>query len=288
IGVLVIGVAAGVTLAILKLGLFAKPFVEENEITISSPVQTFSVPIEWFGIDSNKNIVNVPAMTVEAGNAKYRLYDYKVEDENDDNVTVSFKCDVETTCKGSIPTANIPKNLYTLNYLYPTLELFDYYTGDILSEVGSFIKGDYEKDYKYSDVKWKGKTYRIGTKIEKDVGTFNPTANRNGDGTTSINVNAQKVFTYYVNMPKDYDGLMLSLFKQKYTQGEYTDLLSMGNTYNELSQQAELYGNESQELVDIKDRLNKTYKMNQSFTYPDRFYNFDDFYVVRASEIPKN
>ena len=81
---------------------------------------------------------------------------------------------------------------------------------------------------------------------------------------------------------------MLYSFKQKTTQGDYNKGYEMAKTYLELSQQKELYGNEPQELVDLNERLDKTYKMNQTMSNPEITYNLSDFYVVRASEISKN
>ena len=132
IGVIVLAGAVGFGLAVFKLGLFAKPFVEENDMTISNPNQTFSAPIEWFGTDSNLSIVNIPGMTSETATSTNNLYDYKIVEQNNDSVTISYKDAVEVTCKGSAPTNNIPQNLYSLNLLYSYFAPFDYYTGDML------------------------------------------------------------------------------------------------------------------------------------------------------------
>jgi len=287
VGVIVLAGAVGLGLAIFKLGLFAKPFVEENDMTISNPNQTFSAPIEWFGIDSNLSIVNIPGMTSETATSTNKLYDYKIVEQNNDSVTISYKDAVEVTCKGSAPTNNIPKNLYNLNLLYSYFAPFDYYTGDCLYINISTITGAPVDDYQYTDVKWRGKTYRIGTKVERDQVQSKPSLEKNGDGTSTFNLHISVVYTVYVNMPKDYDGLMLAEFKQKYTQSDYNKLYEMAKTYLELSQQKELYGNESQELVELEERPNKTYKINQSMYDPEMTYNLNDFYVVRASELSK-
>lgn len=287
VGVLVIGGAIGLVFAIFKLDLFKKPFVEENNMTISSPNQTFTAPVEWFGIDSNFSIVNIPGMTTETATATNRLYDYKVVEENNDSVTISYKDAVEVTCKGSAPTNNIPQNLYNLSFLYSYFAPFDYYTGDSLYNDKSNITRVPDNDYQYSDVKWKGKTYRIGTKVEYSQPQSNPALNNNGDGTSTLNDYYSVVYTVYVNMPKDYDGLMLAEFKQKHTQSVYNKGYEMYKKYSELSQQKELYGNESQELVKLEERLNKTYKLGQSMYDPEMTYNLNDFYVVRASELSK-
>ena len=89
VGVLVIGGAIGLVFAIFKLDLFKKPFVEENNMTISSPNQTFTAPVEWFGIDSNFSIVNIPGMTTETATATNRLYDYQIVEENRVSVPIS-------------------------------------------------------------------------------------------------------------------------------------------------------------------------------------------------------
>ncbi len=287
VGVIVLAGAVGLGLAIFKLGLFAKPFVEENDMTISNPNQTFSAPIEWFGIDSNLSIVNIPGMTSETATSTNNLYDYKIVEQNNDSVTISYKDAVEVTCKGSAPTNNIPQNLYSLNLLYSYFAPFDYYTGDSLYNNKSTITRVPDNDYQYTDVKWRGKTYRIGTKVETDQVQSNPSLENNGDGTSTFNYHFSVVYTVYVNMPKDYDGLMLAKFKQKFTQSDYNKGYEMAKTYLELSQQKELYGNEPQELVDLNERLNKTYMINQSMYDPGMTYNLNDFYVVRASELSK-
>ncbi len=288
VGVLVIGGAIGLVFAIFKLDLFKKPFVEENDMTISSPNQTFTAPVEWFGIDSNFSIVNIPGMTTETATATNRLYDYKVVEENNDSVTISYKDAVEVTCKGSAPTNNIPQNLYNLNLLYSYFAPFDYYTGDCLYNNKSTITRAPDTDYQYRDVKWKGKTYRIGTKVEYNQPQSNPALNNNGDGTSTLSYYYSIDYTVYVNMPKDYDGLMLAEFKQKYTQSDYNKGYEMAKTYLELSQQKELYGNEPQGLIDLNEKLDRTYKINESWYNPEMTYNLNDFFVVRASEISKN
>ena len=88
-------------------------------------------------------------------------------------------------------------------------------------------------------------------------------------------------------MPKDYDGLMLALYKNKYTQGDYSKCISMRDTYKELSDKTDTTGKESQEFIELKEQINKTYKLGQSMYDPEMTYNLDDFYVVRASELSK-
>ena len=263
-----------------------KPFVEENNMKITSADTIFKVPAYCF-FTSNGNEVEMPGIVFDETSAYFRFYDYRVVEQNDDGYQiVSFKC--ENTTPVNITLAADPGFSWNLNKISPGVQVFDYYTGEKYRKTNVNVKDGEEntnKEFRYTDITFNEKTYTIGVRVETTA-IKDWDEQKNADGSISRIDNSYTVFTYFIYAPKDYDGLMVGLYKPGVSKETYNMFVEYNKKLKELKAQADA-GNPSEEYKHMQEILNGVRILNQGEFDLDTIFNLQDYYILRVNDIPK-
>ena len=253
-----------------------KPYIEENHFKLVDATKDYKNPVYYYTKKPTGEIIDVGSKFKE-GEATYHFYDYHIYDYmQDGDVIVSFKMSYE------VPVEYVREDLsyqekyhYTYSIIKPNI--VDYYTG----EEYFWYNNDEDKDKYYKNIiKWDDKEYEIGIRTETTT---------SWDGKEKIGENTYKdvsrgEVTYYISMPADYDGVLISIFKP----GSTEELFNLSNKNNEkyekLKKEAEETGEESEEYLKMKDKRETPRKLRESL-HSDKLYDADDFYVFRAKDI---
>ncbi len=251
-------------------------YVEENGFKVSEIQETYSNPIYCYTMDEDKNIIDI-GFKFEDSNTTQKFYDYSVsEPDEDGNIGITFKYNIVSPLKYTKTDYSYTgKNYYTFHYSGAIL--FDYYTGEIYNKNNYDISSKDKKEFGYTDIKWSGNTTKVGVYTVTDE-------KWDGKQTVSENVysdTCRKTVTYYISVPKDYDGLMLAIQKSGIDQAKFDKY----KKYQALSKEAEKSGTKSEELIKMDERANSIRDLRNYSKYDDTEYAADDFYVFRVSDI---
>ena len=269
-------------------------FVEENEIEILSTEETYSVPIKPYAKDENKNIVDIDGITFEDTTATFNFYDYTVSEEDENGyVTHSFKYDVTVPYRYSIDTSKAyPK--WIRSFGLPQTILFDYYTGSVYKEQNVSLGGAKfsniddigEEGYmKYIDISWDGKTYTIGVRTELQSKWDENKEVERADGFATYEDTYNATTKVFISVPKDYDGLMASIYKSGTTRASAENQSNVYNNYLNLQKESEESTEKSDELKEAEEMKEKVYNLFEFRYDPNITFTKDDFYVFRIKDI---
>ena len=270
-----------------------KPYVEEKNIEVLKADAEYSISIEPYFKDENKNVIDIDGITMKKSAAIYRFYDYSVSEPDEDNyVTHSFKVETIKPIE-YVEESNRKYPYHKYTYLYVQPSIFDYYTGTVLKEkhVSSNGTVNYydikptEEDMAFTEVTWKDKTYRIGVRVETSMKWDGIKKTDNGDGTRTVKDRATTNVLITIYAPKEYDGLMTFFSKKGTTKQDFLDQLEYNKKYNELANQANETGEKSEELKFMEDQINNSFKLLDPRRNGQSELKNDAFYVIRVNEI---
>lgn len=259
-------------------------YVEKNNIDISPSQQDYKIPVIPYAKDADKNIISPDGVTFEEAVATFKFYDYEVSEEDENGyANFSYKYDIEIPIKYTVDTSKSnPKWSRTL--ALPCAVQFDYYTGDVYREKNASVNGtkiNYyntdnigaTEDMNYTNITWEDKTYRIGVRTEAESKWDGSQEVQSADGIKTYTDVCRSTITVYIYAPKEYDGLMIALYKGGTSKEAVIAEMEEYNKY--LGEHTEA----------IEDSENHTYKLLASKYNDDTKYTKDDFCVIRASDI---
>lgn len=270
------------------------PFVEKHNIDILSFDDNYKNPVYFYAQDNMNIETTIDGLKFEDSEALYKFYDYNVSNADDETI-YSFKYDFEVPMNASI-NRQIPYLRYGYGIVFPVF--FDYYTGEEYkirlatvdeNHIVSYDMTDEEEDkdedytFKYTDIKWDGKTYKIGVRTE----TYSK-----WDGLNITTENGQTIYkdtdratvTVYVKTPKDYDGVMIAIFKP----GSYKESHDIQHQqylkYIELLSDYAVSQVKSEELIEYENNKKRVINLFESSYDKNKKYTKDDFYVIRPEK----
>ena len=275
-----------------------KPYVEENNIKVVSSKDEFKIPFEPYAKDkTDKSPIDIDGVNFEDTIGIYKFYGYSESDVDEDNyVTYSFKYDVVVPISYTIDTSKLNNTNWYRSYAFLQASVFDYYTGELYREKNISVTGnlnfhninDVTDDMAYTNITWNDKEYKIGVRME---------SSSKWDGVTKVN-STGSIDTYndthrltmigYIYVPKDYDGVMVSLNKNGTSKDIVLKQIEFNNRYNELIKEEENKKEKSNELTQMENKLNKMYKLLDTQYMDTNKRNNNDFYVIRVNEISKD
>jgi len=266
------------------------PFVEKNEIELLSTTTKYENPIFPYITDDKNNYVASIDTIFNKTNSSYEFYDLKVENDGDTDI-YTFKIKVEVPIE--YITYNEGDYIYTYSTVLPTL--FDYYTGEcykegIVSLDNSMIGMDVtekNKEMKYTDITWDGKTYQIGVLKEITSSWDGNKVIGEQDGQTLYGDTSRSTIQYTVKTPKDYNGVLVEIYKRGSTRDSFEKYLKRYKKYMELLKEAEENGYKSDELLEMENTQEKVVTLFESTLDTELKYTKDDFYVFRVNSITK-
>ena len=294
---IVIGVLLFLFLLILLLLLLLgkkelKPYVEEKEIEVLPADGEYTIPVEPYFKDENKNVINIEGITWSKSTATYRFYDYSVSEPDADNyVTHTFKVEATLPIEYVEETGRAYQyHKYTFLFVQPSI--FDYYTGTIFKEkhvsngtVNYYDVKPTEEDMAFTEVTWKDKTYKIGVRVEVSMKWDGINKTSNGDGTNTIKDKSTTYVDITIYAPKEYDGLMTFFSKKGTTQQDFLNQLEYNKKYNELVKESNDTGQKSDELKDMEYEINNTFRLLDARKKGEKELKNDAFYVIKVSDI---
>ena len=270
-----------------------RPYVEEKEIEILPADGEYSISVEPYFKDVNKNVIDLEGITWSKTASTYRFYDYSVtEPDSEGYVTHTFNVDITTPIE-YVEESNrtYPYNKYTSVLSQPSI--FDYYTGTVLKEVhlsknntvNYYDVKPTEEDMAFTEVSWKDKTYRIGVKIETSMKWDGINKTDNGNGTRTVKDKSTTFIEITIYAPKEYDGLMVFFNKKGTTKQNLFNQIEYNNKYNELVKEFNETGEKSEELQEMEERNTRNFKLLESKVKGEPELKNDTFYVFKVSDI---
>ncbi len=251
-------------------------YVEENGFEVTKIQDSYLNPIYCYTTDTNNNLIDVGSR-FENSNATHKFYDYSVsEPDENGSVIVTFKYDFVAPIKYT-RTDYSYKDKYYYNLYHSDAILFDYYTGEVYKR-NEYKESDTDKkEFKYTDINWSGKTTKVGVYS---------VINSKWDGKQTVSENVysdtfRKTTTFYISVPKDYDGLMLAIQKNGVGKDQFDNYMK----YQTLKKEAEKTGEKSEELIKIQERMDSVRDLRNYSNYDDIEYPVDIFYVFKVSDI---
>ena len=260
------------------------PYVQSVGLTVGSATQAYTNPVFFYTTDKteDKNIIDV-GCKFDTTSATHTFSDYSISSpDKNGNVVVSFKYSYVAPMKYTRTDYSYKDGYYYSTY-YSDAVLFDYYTGEIY-KYNEYSSTDDDKDYTYNDIVWNGKTTKVGVKAEKS-------SSWDGKQTVSENVYSDTwrlTLTYYVSIPKDYDGIILGILKEGTNQKNFDYRLNYLKKYDELKKQAETTGTKSKELTEFEEKRNNMIKLleySRYDIYAKATHTKNDFYVFKVKDI---
>ena len=274
-----------------------KPYVEENNIEIVSSTDEFKIPIKPYARNKeDKTPIEVDGVAFEDTIGTYKFYDYSISDVDENNyVTYSFKYDVVVPISYTIDTSKLNNTNWSRSYAFLQANVFDYYTGELYREKNISVTGnlnyynidDVIDDMAYTNITWNDKEYKIGVRMESSSKWDGVTKVNSSQGIDTYNDTHRLTMIAYIYAPKDYDGVMVSLNKNGTSKDIVLKQIEFNNRYNELIKEEENKKDKSTELNEMKNKLNKLYKLLDGQYMDIKERTVDDFYVIRVNEISK-
>ena len=270
-----------------------KPYVKEKDIEILPADEKYSISVEPYFKDKNKNVIDVEGITWSKTTSTYRFYDYSVtKPDSDGYVTHTFMVDITTPIK-YVEESNRTYPYHTYATFFRQPSIFDYYTGTVFKEihvsksntVNYYDTKPTDEDMAFTEVSWKDKTYRIGVKAESSMKWDGINKTDNGDGTRTVKDKTIIFIEITIYAPKDYDGLMVFLNKKGTSKQDLFDQIEYNKKYNELLKEYNETGKKSEELKEIEERNTKNFKLLDSRVKGEPELKNDTFYVLRVSDI---
>ena len=274
----------------------AVPYVEENDIEILSAKEEYQNPVYIYTQDKDGKTIDIEEVEFKDSVKTYNFYDYSVSEEDENGyVTYSFKYDSDM----EIEYKSIKNQNYSWYYSYSSVSpgFFDYYTGDMYYVNSISLdnrnvvllqedKSDDDEDkYKYTDITWNNKTYKIGVYTETESEWQGNKLLEDTNEYKKYGDTDKSKTTVYIYAPKDYDGLMVSILKRGSSKESFLNQMEQNNRYLELKKEAEETGEKSEELLKIEEKINRLTKLFESVYNENLKYTKDDFYVFRVSDI---
>ena len=275
-----------------------KPYVEENNIKVVSSKDEFKIPFKPYARNKEDKLpIDIDGVNFEDTIGTYKFYDYNVSDVDENNyVTYSFKYDVVVPISYTIDTSKLNNTNWSRSYAFLQANVFDYYTGELYREKNISVTGnlnyhnidDVIDDMAYTNITWNDKEYKIGVRMESSSKWDGVTKVNSSQGIDTYNDTHRLTMIAYIYAPKDYDGVMVSLNKNGTSKDIVLKQIEFNNRYNELIKEEENKKDKSTELNEMKNKLNKLYKLLDGQYMDIKERTADDFYVIRVNEISKN
>ena len=270
-----------------------KPYVLEKEIEVLPADGEYSISVEPYFKDKNKNVIDLEGVTWSKTASTYKFYDYSVtKPDNEGYVTHTFKGSITTPIEYVEESNRIyPYHTYTSFFTQPSI--FDYYTGTICKEihlsknntVNYYDIKSSNQDMAFTEVTWKDKTYRIGVRAETSMKWDGINKTDNGNGTKTVKDKSTIIIEITIYAPKEYDGLMVFFNKKGTSKQNLFDQLEYNKKYNELVKEFNETGKKSEELKEMEERSASYFKLLDSRVKGEPEFKNDAFYVLKVSEI---
>ena len=142
-------------------------------------------------------------------------------------------------------------------------------------------------DIAYTNITWNDKEYKIGVRMESSSKWDGVAKVNSSQGIDTYNDTHRLTMIAYIYAPKDYDGVMVSLNKNGTSKDIVLKQIEFNNRYNELIKEEENKKDKSTELNEMKNKLNKLFKLLDGQYMDIKERTADDFYVIRVNEISK-
>jgi len=201
-----------------------------------SKEKVFEVPFPVITSDEeSKLLVEYDGVTVElVTDQKTSITDVRVSDGEGNMKNIEIDCVLVGTFRTKIDNETYDGSDYYFSTQPVVFDIVDYYSG---TTYGFLTTEDNFTDYEYGDaVTVDGKSYHIGYTVTKDFefeyGDWDADETEDGLLYEYYDTTATTYLTYYIQIDKDYDGLVLALNKKSglnYDSGLYYENLAPEN-----------------------------------------------------------
>ena len=269
------------------------PFVEKHDIEVLSFNKEYDNPVYFYSIDELEIEKEIEGLTFEDSNASYKFYDYDISTSEDDTI-YTFKYDYEVPMNATLD-GTVPYFRYTYSIVFPIL--FDYYTGEEYRIRQVTVDDDHnyyydayddeDKDdndpYRYTEITWEDNTYKIGVRTEEYSKWDGVNITKENNKSVYKDINRGTV-TVYVKTPKDYDGVMLAIFKNGVNKESHEIQHKQYIRYVELLDDYVNTKEKSEELIKYEEKNKRIINLFESRYDENKKYTKEDFDVIRPEK----
>ena len=266
------------------------PFVVREKIKILDAEGNYSNPVYLYAKTSDGEYIN-DGINFKDSNAEYKFYDLKKETNGEYDI-YTFKQDITISVEYT-KTYNRGRWTYSFSQVDPML--FDYYTGEVYSKGMTVVDnslvgigfGSGEAKMGMTTINWNKNKYEIGV-LEEYSSKWDGNKKISGDGDNTVyGDTSRSTALFTVKVPKDYDGVMVSILKSGSNKESYAKYRVRYDKYQELLKDYENTGKKSKELIEFEEDQFKVRTILESINDKDLKYTRDDYFVFRMSEIQK-
>ena len=273
-----------------------EPFFEKKNIKTVNPNQKFKIPVYCVITDLDRNIIDTKDFNCNPNTMTYEIKDLKLEEsDKKDREKLSFKIELDMTFKYNFKDF---KDEWTIDTHFIRPNIFDYYTGEIyreniieytddVSDLGKGVAED-KNELKYTNIKWNDKTIKIGVLHKGLTSEYgNDKFLDYKDGFSYFQRNTKMTEEIIIEYPKDYDGLLLALYKGGMNKKDVENNIKNYKKLVKLQLEERDTGKKSKELEKLENDNNKVRKLVDPFDKERRGFKIDDFYIIRIMDIPE-
>lgn len=259
-------------------------FLDNYKINLSKKDDIFEIPSYSYSKNNNSETEVIEGVEFVQQNLTYKLRDWNYT-KNEDKNYITFSCDMDGYIEFYYNT-NIP---WKYSFMYYTPKVFDYYTGELYRSselspnnsvtITSKLSDDTDQ-IKYTDIKFDGNTYKIGMAKESDFHGYGESLiHEYVDGRWHNKKPVSVTVTYTIEVPENYDGVMIALEKSGITKEGFDEIINKDIKIKELEKQKNETGKESDELKKIKEEQNKVTKIKLNKD------NLNNYYFLSTKQI---
>lgn len=263
-----------------------KPFMKQVEFELSKETDTFESPAFFYTTNENSEHTYLEDVEFVPNKLSYSFKDFNLSEKDENgNMILSFKCEVNGAIEYYAPVS-IGKIWSSLTYDTPLL--FDYYTGDIykqnvVSLDNSVVLFEYDNEidsnsYSYTDIEWDDITKKIGVRVDNKFSVTGQEKLGTENGKRHVKNNIYLELLYYVEIPENYDGVMLALGKDGITEEKGKKMYDNSLKLKSLKDEAEKTGEKSEELILLEKEqksIKKIIDLEANSNKMDNYYVID-------------
>lgn len=265
-------------------GSSEKAFLENYKYSLANKDDTYEIPSYSYSQNSDGVYEVIDGVEFVQQNHSYKFRDWSRTNEGDKDL-ITFSIDIT----GFVEFYHNAKVNWKYSYMYYSPKIFDYYTGELyhsseLSPDGSVtLTGKFNDDndqMKYTDIKFDGETYKIGMSKEGASAEYkDPVIKEYEDGRLHMKTPTSVTVTYRLEVPKDYDGVMIAILKNGITKETFEEIMNKDQRIKELEKQKAETGEESEELKKLKEDNKKTSIIDINKD------NIDNYFLLSTKDI---
>lgn len=267
-----------VLLIVILVKFYEQPFIKKYKINISPSDKTYEAGAYYFAKDINGNVLDKDVVEFVPNKLSYKFRDWKVTKEDNINM-ITFVCDINGYIEYNSNTTEPWYNsfMHHLPFIIDSKTGYMFNSNKIsVDNTVNIISNEIsdEKDRKYTEIKWYGKTFKIGVEIEDYFDMSNDSYS------TSDKIPVSITATYKIETPANYDGIMIVIRKEGATEELYKKKISERDEITELRENEKETGVKSDRLKELEENINSIHKIIDPNDKTRENEKVDDYYFI--------